>query len=320
MSKPENINRRKFIEMGVGLGMGLGMQWTGALAAGLIFPGSVNAALTSIRKAIPKTGELLPVIGMGTSRTFNASGDADLLARLQQVTQTFFDLGGGMIDSSPMYGSSQKVLGELLPKVKGKKNLFAATKVWVEGKEEGIKQMEASRQQWGIQKFDLMQIHNLVDWETHFETLQKMKADGKIRYIGITTSHGRYHSQLSEILEKHDFDFVQLTYNIGNRDVEFPLLSIAQEKGIAVIANRPYQRGDLFRHVKGKPLPAWAHEFNCTSWGQFFLKYVVSHPAITCAIPATTKVKHLEDNMLAGISVLPTPKQRIQMVKYFESF
>ena len=311
MSKPENINRRQFIEMGVGL--------AAALAAGFIFPGSANATLSTIRKAIPKKGELLSVIGLGTSRTFDASGNVELLARLQQVTQTFFDLGGGMIDSSPMYGSSQKVIGKLLPKITGKKNLFAATKVWVEGEEEGIKQMEVSRQQWGIEKFDLMQIHNLVDWETHFETLQQMKADGKIRYIGITTSHGRYHSQLSDILEKHDFDFVQLTYNIGNRDVEFPLLSIAQEKRIAVIANRPFQRGDLFRHVKGKSLPAWSQEFNCTSWGQYFLKYAVSHPAVTCAIPATTKVKHLKDNMQAGTGLLPTPKQRIQMVKYFES-
>ena len=311
MSKPENINRRQFIEKGIGL--------AGAVASGFIYSGSVNAALTSIRKAIPKTGEMLPVIGMGTSRTFDASGDAELLARLMRVTQTFFDLGGGMIDSSPMYGASQKVLGKLLPKVNGKKNLFAATKVWIEGKEEGVEQMNASREQWGIQNFDLMQIHNLVDWENHFETLQQMKADGKIRYIGITTSHGRYHSQLSNILEKHNFDFVQLTYNIGNRDVESPLLSIAQEKGVAVIANRPYQRGDLFRHVKGKPLPAWAGDFNCTSWGQYFLKYAVSHPAVTCAIPATTKVKHMKDNMQAARGVLPTPKQRIQMVKYFES-
>ncbi|MFK5947767.1 MAG: aldo/keto reductase [Methylococcales bacterium] len=315
MSKPEKINRRQFIEMSMGLGMGM----AGAVAAGFIFPGSVNAALTSIRKAIPKTGEMLPVIGMGTSRTFDASDDGELLARLTRVTQTFFDLGGGMIDSSPMYGSSQKVLGQLLPKVKGKKNLFAATKVWIEGKDEGVEQMEASREHWGVKYFDLMQIHNLVDWESHFETLQQMKADGKIRYIGITTSHGRYHLQLSDILEKHNFDFVQLTYNIGNRDVEFPLLSIAREKGIAVIANRPYQRGDLFRHVKGKPLPAWAGDFNCTSWGQYFLKYAVSHPAVSCAIPATTKVKHMKDNMQAGRGLLPTPKQRIQMVKYFES-
>ena len=248
------------------------MGLAGVFAAGLVIPGGAFAASGQIRKAIPKTGEMLPVIGMGTSRTFDASGDAELLAQLQQVTQTFFDMGGGMIDSSPMYGSAQEVIGQLLPKVKGKKNLFAATKVWIDGKEEGIEQMEESRQQWGIKLFDLMQIHNLVDWETHLETLKQMKADGKIRYIGITTSHGRFHHQLKDILRKHAFDFVQLTYNIGNRDVESPLLSIAQEKDIAVIVNRPYQRGDLFRQVKGKSLPLWAREFDCTSWGQYFLK------------------------------------------------
>lgn len=307
MSKIANINRRQFIRL------------AGAVAAGLILPDHAFSTSAHIRKAIPKTGEMLPVIGMGTSRTFDAVGDTELLSRLDQVTQTFFNLGGGMIDSSPMYGSAQEVIGQLLPKIKGKKNLFAATKVWIEGKEEGIKQMEESRQQWGIKRFDLMQIHNLVDWKTQLETLNQMKADGQIRYVGITTSHGRFHSQLSDILEKHDFDFVQLTYNIGNREVESPLLSIAQEKGIAVIVNRPYQRGDLFSQVKGKSLPAWAQEFNCTSWGQYFLKYIVSHPAVNCAIPATTKVKHMKDNMQAGRDLLPTAKQRIQMVKYFES-
>jgi len=311
MSKTSNISRRQF--------MGQGIELAGVLAAGIILPGSVFASSTQIRKAIPKTGEMLPVIGMGTSRTFDAIGDTELLSRLLQVTQTFFDMGGGMIDSSPMYGSSQRVIGQLLPKVKGNKNLFSATKVWIDGKEEGIEQMEESRKQWGIKHFDLMQIHNLVDWETQLETLKQMKAEEKIRYIGITTSHGRYHAELSDILKKHDFDFVQLTYNIGNRDVESPLLSIAQDKGIAVIANRPFQRGDLFRKVKGKSLPTWAQEFDCNSWGQYFLKYIVSHPAVTCAIPATSKVKHMKDNMQAGIGQLPTAKQRTKMLAYFES-
>lgn len=307
MKYSAKISRRQFISLAGALGVG----WT--------LPSGVFAAPGQILKTIPKTGEKLPVIGMGTSRTFDASGDTELLARLQQVTQLFFNLGGGMIDSSPMYGSAQQVIGQLLPKVKGEKNLFAATKVWIDGEEEGIEQMEQSRQLWGISTFDLMQIHNLVDWETHLGTLKQMKADGKIRYIGITTSHGRFHSQLTNILKKHDFDFVQMTYNIGNRDVESPLLSIAHDRGIAVIINRAYQRGDLFGQVKGKPLPAWAAEFDCTSWGQYFLKFVVSHPAVTCAIPATTKVNHLKDNMQAGRGRLPTAKQRKKMVKYFES-
>lgn len=295
------------------------MGWAGVLGIGLVLPDSVLGASAQSRKAIPKTGEKLPVIGMGTSRTFDVSGDAERITTLQQVTQTFFDMGGGMIDSSPMYGSAQEVIGRLLPKVTGKKNLFAATKVWIKGKKAGIEQMEESRRLWGIKQFDLMQIHNLVDWRTHLDTLKQMKADGKIRYIGVTTSHGRFHEQLEELLKKYDFDFVQLTYNIGDREVESPLLSIAEEKGTAVIANRPCQRGDLFRQVKGKPLPPWAREFDCASWGQYFLKYVVSHPAITCAIPATAKAKHMKDNMMAGRGRLPNGKQRMQMAKYFKS-
>ena len=307
MKKTENISRRQFISLATTLG------------TGMLLPGEAFATSTPIYKTISKTGEKLPVIGMGTSRTFDVDGDTESHLRLEAVTQSFFDMGGGMIDSSPMYGSSQKVLGQLLPRMKGEKNLFAATKVWIEGQQEGLEQMEQSRLQWGIKNFDLMQIHNLVDWQVHLKTLKQMKADGKIRYIGITTSHGRYHDPLKDILQKHDFDFVQLSYNIANRDVESPLLSIAQEKGIAVIVNRPYQRGDLFHKVKGQLLPPWAQEFDCNSWGQYFLKYVVSHPAVTCAIPATTKVKHMKDNMLAGRGRLPTARQRLQMLKYFES-
>lgn len=307
MKNASYISRRQFIEL------------AGVLAAGSVFSVNLFAASGQNRKTIPKTGETLPVIGMGTAFTFDASGDTELLTRLQQVTQTFFDMGGGMIDSSPMYGSAQQVIGQLLPKIKNRKNLFAATKVWIEGKDEGIEQMEDSRREWGIKRFDLMQIHNLVDWQTHLETLKQMKADGEIRYIGITTSHGRFHNQLKDILKKHDFDFVQLTYNIGNRNAESPLLAIAQDRGIAVIVNRPYQRGALFQHVKGKSLPQWAQDFDCKSWGQYFLKYIVSHPAVTCAIPATTKVKHMKDNMQAGVGRLPSTKQRVQMIKHFES-
>ena len=306
MKNSININRRQFIRL------------AGALGASCLLPADAFATSKVIHKTIAKTGEQLPVIGMGTSRTFDAAGNAGLLKQLEQVTQTFFDMGGGMIDSSPMYGSSQQVIGQLLPKITGNKNLFAATKVWIDGQQEGIEQMEQSRLQWGIKNFDLMQIHNLVDWESHLETLKQMKAEGKIRYIGITTSHGRYHEELATILKTQAFDFVQLSYNIANRDVESPLLSIAQDKGIAVIVNRPYQRGDLFSHVKGEPLPAWAQEFDCNSWGQFFLKFAVSHPAVTCAIPATKKVKHMQDNMLAGRGRLPDSKQRIEMIKYFE--
>jgi diketogulonate reductase-like aldo/keto reductase len=309
MKRISELNRRQFLALG------------GVLLSSFV-PQGVHAAPMihkSIRTRIPKTGEQIPVIGMGTSRTFEYGHDQQMLQQLQQVMQTFFDMGGGMIDSSPMYGDAQQVIGQLLPKVTGPKKLFAATKVWIDGKENGIEQMEESRRLWGIKRFDLMQIHNLVDWQTHLETLKEMKANGKIRYIGITTSHGRFHSELSRILKQQDFDFVQLTYNIGNRDVEKPLLEIAQDRAIAVIVNRPYQRGALFRQVRGKPLPAWARDFDCHSWGQFFLKYAVSHPAVTCAIPATTKVKHMKDNMAAGQGRLPTAQERVKMLRYFES-
>ncbi len=303
------MNRRQFISLAAALGAGIALPLSG----------TAFASTDPIRKKILSSGEELPVIGMGTSRTFDTSGNTELLARLQQVMQTFFNMGGGMIDSSPMYGSSEKVLGQLLPRVTGDRNLFAATKVWTEGRKAGIEQMERSRLKWGVNRFDLMQIHNLVDWKTHLQTLQRMKTEGKIRYIGITTSHGRFHDELQNILKKHAFDFVQLSYNIANRDVEQHLLPIAQDKGISVIVNRPYQRGHLFTKVKGTPLPPWAQELDCNSWGQYFLKYIVSHPAVTCAIPATTKVKHIQDNMLAGRGHLPTTKQREKMLRYFES-
>jgi len=311
MRQFKNMSRREF------------MQCAGFMGAGLLIPFSVtgknSVSLPLVKKTIAKTTEKISVIGMGTSRTFDASGDKEMLARLQQVTQSFFDMGGNMIDSSPMYGSAENVIGQLLPEINyTNKQLFSATKVWIEGKQEGLEQMEQSRKFWGVKNFDLMQIHNLVDWQTHYETLQQMKADGKIRYIGITTSHGRFHNQLKDILSRHEFDFVQLSYNIANRDVESPLLSIAQEKGISVIVNRPYQRGDLFRQVRGKSLPSWAKEFDCNSWGQFFLKFVVSHPAVTCVIPATTKVKHMRDNMMAGRGRMPSSEERVRMIRYFE--
>lgn len=307
MKLSTSINRRNFLTRMV------------AISTLPLWPYVSHASSARIFKVIPKTGEKIPVIGMGTSRTFDAMGDSELLDRLQQVTQAFFDMGGGMIDSSPMYGSSQQVIGQILPKIAGPANLFSATKVWTRGKQEGIQQMERSRLLWGINGFDLMQIHNLVDWRTHLQTLRRMKAEGKIRYIGITTSHGRFHNQLQDLLKEEDFDFLQLSYNIANRDVEEPLLSLAQEKGIAVIVNRPFQRGSLFRQVKGSSLPSWAKDIDCHSWAQFFLKYAVSHPAVTCAIPATSKVKHMRDNMQAGAGILPNEKQRQKMLRYFES-
>lgn len=273
----------------------------------------------AIKKSIPSSGELLPIIGMGSSRTFDVFDDKKEIEKLQEVLQVFFDNGGSLIDSSPMYGSSEKVIGDLLKKVTNKKALFSATKVWIDGQKEGVEQMHNSMKLWGVNKFDLMQIHNLRDWEAHLETLRQWKSDGKIRYIGITTSHGRFHEELETILETETFDFVQFSYNIANRDVEQRLLPIAKEKGIATLINRPYQRGSLFSSVSGKSLPGWAKEFDIESWGQFFLKFIVSHPAVTCVIPATSKSHHMLDNMGAGFGKLPDAKTRQRMIEYMSS-
>ncbi len=303
----KQINRRTLLKILCGIGIAANSCPTFLLAK----------TRTLITKPIPKSGEMLPVIGMGSSRTFDVDGMPERSALLP-VLQAFFDQGGTLIDSSPMYGAAEEVLGELLKQINNnKRNLFAATKVWTYGKQPGIQQMQDSMRRMGVERFDLMQIHNLRDWRIHLETLKEWKASGKIRYIGITTSHGRFHEELEVILENEPLDFVQFSYNIANRVVERRLLPIARERRMAVLINRPYARGDLFRKVKGKALPEWANEFDCTSWGQFFLKYVVSHPDVTCVIPATSKLKHMFDNMSAGYGRLPDESMRKQMEVYF---
>ncbi|MCP4983574.1 MAG: aldo/keto reductase [Gammaproteobacteria bacterium] len=267
-----------------------------------------------IKKTIPSSGERLSVIGLGTSRTFEVDSANAASSPLVEVMQAFFGNGGQLIDSSPMYGSAEAVTGALLKQVDNSEDLFSATKVWTYGKREGIEQMERSMQRLGVNRMDLMQIHNLRDWEVQMETLVDWKSQGKIRYIGITTSHGRYHDELETILQRHPLDFVQFSYNILNRTAEQRLLPIAQERGIATLINRPYQRGSLFGRVKGKPLPDWAAEFDCASWGQFFLKFIASHPGVTCIIPATSKLKHMVDNMAAGYGRLPDQATRQRML------
>ena len=283
-------------------------------------PGFTLAAESSvIRKTIPSSGERLSVIGLGTSRTFDVDSGNAVTSPLMEVMQAFFDNDGQLIDSSPMYGSAEAVTGALVKQATNKQDIFTATKVWTDGKREGIEQMERSMQRLGVEQIDLMQIHNLRDWQTHIDTLLDWKAEGRIRYIGITTSHGRYHDELEEILLQLPLDFVQFSYNILNRTVEQRLLPIAREKSIATLINRPYQRGSLFRRVKGKPLPAWAAEFDCASWGQFFLKFIAAHPAVTCIIPATSKLKHMVDNMAAGYGRLPDEATRQRMIRLIET-
>lgn len=285
-----------------------------------LWPGFSRAGLDGlIVKPIPVSGEKLSVIGVGTSGTFEVSSSDAALAPLVDVMRSFFDLGGQLIDSSPMYGSAESVTGELLKRVDNSNRLFAATKVWTNGKEKGIAQMQQSMQRMGVARFDLMQIHNLRDWRVHLDTLLDWKAEGKVRYIGITTSHGRYHGDLEVILQQQPLDFVQLSYNIIDRAVEKRLLPLAADHGIATLINRPYQRGSLFRRVKGKSLPAWAAEIDCASWGQFFLKFIAAHPDVTCIIPATSKLKHMVDNMGAGFGRLPDAEMRRWMIDVVES-
>jgi diketogulonate reductase-like aldo/keto reductase len=292
----------------------------GAWATVSLMPLSLQAKeRVALKRAIPSSGELLPVIGLGTSRTFDAGNNQAASSQLAEVLHAFFDNGGALIDSSPMYGASESVIGELLRTIKNKSSLFSATKVWTDGKQSGIQQMEESRRLWGVNKFDLIQIHNLRDWKIHLETLTDWKNQDKVRYIGITTSHGRFHAELEQIMKTESLDFVQFTYNIDSRIAEQRLLPLAADRGMATLINRPFQRGSLFRKVKGKPLPAWAAEFDCNSWGQYFLKFIASHPAVTCSIPATSKVHHMVDNMAAGFGRLPDAEMRDRMIRHFES-
>jgi len=300
------VNRREFMKR---LG---GVAGLAALA---------RAGLTQTREVItrriPATGEQLAAIGMGSWLTFDVGENSRARAGLRTVLEAFFDHGGALIDSSPMYGSSERVIGDLLRQVSGKEALFAATKVWTPGRWLGIKQMQRSQELWGVERFDLMQIHNLLDWETHLETLKTWKAEGRVRYIGVTTSHGRRHEEMEQAMLREPFDFVQFTYNVVDRDAEQRLLPLAQERGMAVIINRPFQRGALFERADGQPLPPWAVEFDCDSWAQFFLKFIISHPGVTCAIPATSKPDHMVQNMGASVGRLPDAAMRQRMIEYF---
>lgn len=293
----------------------------GALTSAMLLPPRLLSAEESrvLLRPIPSSSERLPVMGMGTSRTFDVQGDAATMGQLAQVLEAFFDNGGRLIDSSPMYGSAESVVGELLGPERRKSSLFAATKVWTDGRAAGIAQMERSKQRLGVDVIDLMQIHNLRDWKAHLPVLREWKQKGRIRYIGITTSHGRDHEALAQILRTETLDFVQFSYNIEDRTAEERLLPLAADHGIAVLINRPFQRGSLFHKTRGRGLPAWSAEFDCRSWAQFFLKFIIAHPGVTCVIPATSKVTHMTDNMAAGSGRLPDTDMRRRMVAHVAS-
>lgn len=303
------LNRRTFIMTAAALAAGI------ALAPTRI-PGATPVPL---QRRIPSSGERLPVIGLGTSGTFDVGDDAAARAPLAEVLQAFFDHGGAVIDSSPMYGRAEAVVGELLKTISRRGPLFAATKVWTDGKTSGIEQMQLSMRLMGREVMDLMQIHNLRDWKTHLATLREWKEQGKIRYIGITTSHGRSHEELEQIMRTEPLDFVQFSYSLDDRRAEERLLPLAADRGIATLINRPFERGGMFSKVQGKPLPEWSADIDCRSWAQFFLKFVLSHPAVTCVIPATSKAHHMQDNMSAGFGRIPDANLRGKMLALFKS-
>jgi diketogulonate reductase-like aldo/keto reductase len=262
-------------------------------------------------KRIPSSGEEIPAIGLGSWITFNVGNDTDARANCTEVMRNFFAAGGRLIDSSPMYGSSQPVIGEGLHKLGTPRQLFSADKVWTSSK--GAAQVEASRKLWGVPRFDLLQVHNLLDWQEQLPMLQAMKSEGRLRYVGITTSEGRRHADMEQIMRTHRIDFIQLTYNPVDREAEQRLLPLARERGSAVLVNRPFREGELLKALRRQPLPAWAAEIDCLSWAQLVLKFIITHPAVTCPIPATSQVAHVRENMAAATGRMPDEplRQRI---------
>ena len=288
-----------------------------ALPALAMMPAAAAPALAA--RAIPTDGRHLPVVGLGTWQTFDVGSDAAARTRLGDVLARFAELGGALVDSSPMYGNSESVLGDLAAQHVLRERLFLATKVWTSGREAGIQQMQASLRRMRTQRMDLMQVHNLLDWRTHLDTLQAWRKEGRVRYLGITHYHAGAHAELEKLLRSRQWDFVQVNYSIAETEAGERLLPVAADLGVAVIVNRPFAQGALFSRVRGLALPDWAAEFDCGSWAQFFLKWILSDPAVTCVIPASRKAEHTRDNMAAGLGRLPDAATRRRMAAWFES-
>jgi diketogulonate reductase-like aldo/keto reductase len=270
-------------------------------------------------RRIPSTGEELPAIGLGTWQVFDVGSSAAARAPLREVIASFQKAGGRVIDSSPMYGSAESVAGDLVAELGLRDRLFIATKVWTRGREDGIRAMETSFRRLRVKRMDLMQVHNLLDVDAHTRTINDMKAKGRVRYTGITHYTASAHGEVERQLKKEKYDFLQINYSLAERDAEKRLLGLCKDEGIAVIANRPFAEGAMFRRVRGKPLPPWAAEIGVASWAQFFLKWIVGHPAITCAIPGTGKPEHIADNVAAGFGALPDEAQRAKMAAAFDA-
>jgi len=291
------------------------------MAAAVAAPGAViaRAAPAMLMRRVPSDGEMLPAVGLGTWQTFDVSAGAAEREPLREVLRRFVALGGRVVDSSPMYGQAESVVGDLAAELGLHSSLFVATKVWTSGREAGVAQMERSLKRLRVARLDLEQVHNLVDWQTHLRTLRDWKAAGRVRYLGVTHYTASAYGDLERIMRSERLDFVQLNYSLLEREAEDRLLPLAADRGIAVLANRPYAEGALFRRVRGRPLPPWAAEIDCTSWGQFFLKWILAHPAVTCVIPATSKPEHLTDNMGAGTGTLPDTATRTRMAAHLDA-
>lgn len=304
-SQTPTLSRRRSLQMIAAMGAGI------ALGAGAAAP----AMLT---RRIPSSGEALPAIGLGTSQTFDIAVEGPDFDAALAVTRLFVQGGGRLVDSSPMYGAAESAVGRLAVGAGAADRLFYATKVWTRGREAGIAQMQTSMQRMGLKRIDLMQVHNLLDTATHLATLREWKREGKVRYIGVTHYHSGAYAELERVLRAEALDFVQLNYSLAEREAEARLLPLAAEKGIAVLVNRPFADGALFQRVRGKSLPAVAREAGCETWAQYFLKWILGHPAVTCVIPATRNPKHIADNLAAGIGPMPDAQLRTRMSGEFD--
>lgn len=279
-------------------------------AAAAMMPAPAARAAEPLLRPIPSSGEPMPAVGLGSWITFNVGNDPVAREACTRVMQAFFQAGGRMIDSSPMYGSAQAVIGDGLQRLGHPPAVFAADKVWISSGSAGPRQMDESRRLWRVGRFDLMQVHNLLSWQEHLPTLFAMKADGRLRYVGITTSEGRRHGEFERIMREQPLDFVQFSYNPLDREAEERLLPLAAERGIGVIINRPFRQGELTRRLQRQPLPGLAAELGCASWAQLILKFILAHPAVTCVIPATTRVDHVRENLAALRGPLPDQATR----------
>ena len=298
--------RRAFLTVSA-VGLGGQLKPSGSSASGLL------------ERRIPKSGEPLPAVGLGTWQAFDVGGDARGMAEAKDALKVFVELGARVIDSSPMYGSAEAVTGQLAAELGVQSKLFVATKVWTTGKQAGIRQMEDSMRKLRVQRLDLMQVHNLSDVQTQLATLRDWKAAGRIRYLGVTHYHAGAHADLEKIIARGDIDTVQVNYSLAEPEAERRLLRVAADSGTAVIVNRPFAEGAMFARIKGRPVPDWAKDAGCASWAQFFLKWILAQPTVTCAIPGTRNAKHVADNLGAASGPLPDEAMRRRMAEHFNS-